>query len=89
MRHAVPPANAVPRVPVNRSRPQSTASYNSLASSGLENIVWRNSSLSTSTSDSQRRHTLCEDDTAPRVVSSLSLGISISKWYLGVLIESV
>ncbi|EYC03478.1 hypothetical protein Y032_0093g2611 [Ancylostoma ceylanicum] len=69
MRHAVPPANAVPRVPVNRSRPQSTASYNSLASSGLENIAWRNSSLSTSTSDSQRRHTLCEDDTAPRVAS--------------------
>ncbi|CAJ0609304.1 unnamed protein product [Cylicocyclus nassatus] len=69
MRHAVPPSNVVPRVPVNRSRPQSTASYNSLASSGLENIAWRNSSLSTSTSDSQRRHTLCEDDTAPRVAS--------------------
>ncbi|EYC03477.1 hypothetical protein Y032_0093g2611 [Ancylostoma ceylanicum] len=78
MRHAVPPANAVPRVPVNRSRPQSTASYNSLASSGLENIAWRNSSLSTSTSDSQRRHTLCEDDTAPRVASSLSLRASLS-----------
>ncbi|VDM76525.1 unnamed protein product [Strongylus vulgaris] len=30
MRHAVPPSNIVPRVPVNRSRPQSTASYNSL-----------------------------------------------------------
>ncbi|VDP61283.1 unnamed protein product [Heligmosomoides polygyrus] len=66
MRHAVPPPSAIPRVVVNRSRPQSTASYNSLASSGLENITWRNSNVS-STSDSQRRHTLCEDGTFQRV----------------------
>ncbi|KAK6009021.1 hypothetical protein OSTOST_26084 [Ostertagia ostertagi] len=66
MRHAVPPANVVPKVMVRR-RPQSTASHNSLASSGLENIAWRNSaSLSTSICDSQCRNTLCEDDPAPR-----------------------
>ncbi|PIO69359.1 hypothetical protein TELCIR_08815 [Teladorsagia circumcincta] len=66
MRHAVPPANVVPKVVVNRRRPQSTASHNSLASSGLESIAWRNSSLSTSGCDSQCRNTLCEDDPAPR-----------------------
>uniref|UniRef100_A0A1I7WWR3 EF-hand domain-containing protein n=1 Tax=Heterorhabditis bacteriophora TaxID=37862 RepID=A0A1I7WWR3_HETBA len=72
MRHPLPPSGvygAAPRVAVARSRPHSTASYNSLASSGLENIAWRNSSLSTSTADSQRRNTMCEEDSTPRVVS--------------------
>uniref|UniRef100_A0A0K0DQR7 Secreted protein n=1 Tax=Angiostrongylus cantonensis TaxID=6313 RepID=A0A0K0DQR7_ANGCA len=67
-RHAVPPSSALPRVAANRNRPQSMLSQNSQASSGLENIVWRNSSFSTSTIDSPRRLTISDDDTAQRVV---------------------
>ncbi|KAJ1352140.1 hypothetical protein KIN20_008340 [Parelaphostrongylus tenuis] len=67
MRHAVPPSSALPRVAANRGRPQSMLSHNSLASSGLDNVAWRNSSFSTSTTDSHRRLTISDDDTAQRV----------------------
>ncbi|VDL72335.1 unnamed protein product [Nippostrongylus brasiliensis] len=66
MRHAMPPSSTVTKVAANRPRPQSTNSYHSLASSGLENVTWRNSSLSINT-DSQRRQTRHEDDTSPKM----------------------
>ncbi|KJH43983.1 hypothetical protein DICVIV_10001 [Dictyocaulus viviparus] len=72
MRHAVPPSSAFPRVAA-RTRPQSMMSYNSLASTGIESITWRNSSISTNTSDSQRRLTLSENDTTHRVTKLDSL----------------
>ncbi|CAB3399736.1 unnamed protein product [Caenorhabditis bovis] len=62
------PPNNIQRVQVVRSRPQSTTSYNSLASSGMENVHWRNSVMSSVTPDT-RRHTLYDDDDSPRVVS--------------------
>ncbi|VDM54607.1 unnamed protein product, partial [Angiostrongylus costaricensis] len=88
MRHAVPPSSALPRVAANRSRPQSMLSQNSQASSGLENIVWRNSSFSTSTIDSHRRLTISGDDTAQRVVlgeehlqERMETALKLCDWY--------
>ncbi|CAI2356728.1 unnamed protein product [Caenorhabditis sp. 36 PRJEB53466] len=68
LRSQQPPSN-IQRVQAIRSRPQSTASYNSLASSGMENIQWRNSVMSSVTPDN-RRHTLYDDEDTPRVVSN-------------------
>ncbi|CAI5456072.1 unnamed protein product [Caenorhabditis angaria] len=62
------PPNNIQRVQVVRSRPQSTTSYNSLASSGIDNVQWRNSVMSSVTPDS-RRYTLYDDEDNPRVVS--------------------
>uniref|UniRef100_A0A1I7TBZ2 Uncharacterized protein n=1 Tax=Caenorhabditis tropicalis TaxID=1561998 RepID=A0A1I7TBZ2_9PELO len=67
LRAQQPPSN-IQRVQAIRSRPQSTASYNSLASSGMENIQWRNSVMSSVTPDN-RRHTLYDEEDNPRVVS--------------------
>ncbi|UMM40037.1 hypothetical protein L5515_016825 [Caenorhabditis briggsae] len=66
LRSQQPPAN-IQRVQAIRSRPQSTASYNSLASSGMENIQWRNSVMSSITPDN-RRHTLYDEEDNPRVM---------------------
>lgn len=65
LRSQQPPSN-IQRVQAIRSRPQSTASYNSLASSGMENLQWRNSVMSSVTPDN-RRHTLYDEEDNPRV----------------------
>ncbi|CAD6187341.1 unnamed protein product [Caenorhabditis auriculariae] len=69
--------NNVQRVQVVRNRPHSTASYNSIASSGLENIAWRNSTISNGTTDT-RRNTYYDEEDSPRVVSFLLPFVSVT-----------
>ncbi|CAJ0935304.1 unnamed protein product, partial [Mesorhabditis belari] len=73
LRHPLPPPGQPQKIAVPGRRPMSTNSYNSVASSGLENIVWRNSVMSSSNSDSTRRNTICEEDASPRIYSCKAL----------------
>ncbi|CAJ0583193.1 unnamed protein product, partial [Mesorhabditis spiculigera] len=67
LRHPLPPPGQQ-KISVPGRRPMSTNSYNSIASSGMENIVWRNSVMSSSNSDSTRRNTICDEEASPRIV---------------------